>query len=155
MPVLRYFAYVGGVLVALLLVASWIWPAEPNVSAAQTVSTESSPEQVIRIQSARRWPEKIVFDTNQPTIVPPPALVVANSPPPPPPGMSASTPLDARAQLKPASQPVKRQARARHPTARPDYNGWHDPWRDPWQNSGRHSNAFASAGPPSWSFGRW
>ena len=163
MPVFRYFAYVGCVLVALLLVANWIWPAETktadsNAPSPQAVAAESPFEQTIRIQSARRWPEKIVFDTSQPTIVPPPAPHVAAAPPPPAPVVAANSPLDARAQLKPAP-PAKRQARARHPASRPDFynprpDGWHDPWRDPWR---QHSNAFALAGPtgPSWQFGRW
>ena len=164
MPVLRYFAYVGCVLAALLLAANWIWPAEPRTSdpntsdpkasSPQAVVDESPFERTIRIQSARRWPEKIVFDTNQPTIVPPPAPIVASPPPPPAPIVAAdSSLLDAHAQVKPATPTVKRHARARRPS-RPDFynqrpDGWHDPWRYP--------NAFASAGPmtPSWSFGRW
>jgi hypothetical protein len=135
-----------------LFAASWIWPTGPDVPPAQTVSAESSPEQTIRIQSAHRWPEKVVFDTNQPTIVPPPAPRVASPPPPPAPVVAANSLLDAPAQAKPAAPPVKRHARVRRPVSRPDYynqrpDGWHDPWRYP--------NAFASAGPPSWSFGRW
>jgi len=166
-PVIRYFAYVGCVLVVLLLAANWIWPAEtktadPNAPSPQAVAAESPFEQTIRIQSTRRWPEKIVFDTNRPTIVLPPAPHVTSLPPPPPPApvVADNSPLDARAQLKPVAPPAKqRHARARHPASRPDFfnphpDGWHDPWRDPWR---QHSNAFASAGPmgPSWQFGRW
>jgi len=151
---------VGCVLVALLLAANWIWPDEPKAPPTQAASTESPFEQTIRIQSARRWPEKIVFDTNQPTIVPPPAPRVASLPPPPPPApvVADNSPLDARAQLKPLAPTAKqRHARERHPASPPDFfnqrpDGWHDPWRDPWR---QHSNAFASAGSPSWPFGRW
>jgi hypothetical protein len=143
----------GCVLVGLLFAVNWIWPAEHEAPAAQAVPAESPPEQTIRIQSARRWPEKIVFDTNQPTIVPPPGPALASPPPPAPPVVAANnSPLEARAQLKPAPAPAKRHARVRRPASRPD-DPWHDPWHDPW----RHPNAFASAGPmvPSWSFGRW
>jgi len=148
---------VGGVLVALLFAASWIWPSESTAPTAEVVSAAESPfEQTIRIQSARRWPEKVVFDTNQPTIVPPSGPSVASAPPPPLPAIAANnSPLDAHAQLKPAPPPAKKQARARRPVSRPDYHnqqpdGWQDPWRHP-------NNAFAFAGPtaPSWSFGRW
>lgn len=164
MPLLRYFVYVGCVLVALLFAANWMWPADPDAPSAQPASAESPVEQTIRIQSARRWPDKIVFDTSQPTIVPPPAPSVASVPPPAP-VVAANAPLDPRPEIKPAV-PLKRQARARHRNSRPDYyrpEGWsqpwrgpaHDPWHDPSHDPWRH--AFASAGPmaPSWSFGRW
>jgi hypothetical protein len=126
-----------------------MWPTEPKAP-SQAASAESPVEQTIRIQSAQRWPEKVVFDTNQPTIVPPPAAVVASVPPPAP-VVAANSPLDARAEIKPAAQPApprKRQAKARHRNSRPD--AWHDNWRQ--------GDTFASAGPtmaPSWPFGRW
>ena len=155
MPILRYFVYIGCVLVALLFAANWIWPTEPRAP-VQAVSAEPPFEQTIRIQSARRWPDKIVFDTNQPTIVPPPAPVAAVSVPPPAPVVAANSPLDARAEIKPAVQPApppKRQARARRHRSQPDNSrpdAWHDNWRQP--------DTVASAGPtmaPSWPFGRW
>jgi hypothetical protein len=139
----------GCVLVALLFAANWIWPGEPKVP-LQAVAAESPVEQTIRIQSAQRWPEKVVFDTNLPTIVPP---VAAASAPPPAPVVAANSPLDARAELKPAVQPApppKRQAKARRHHSRPDpYNSRPD--------TGRRPEAFAFAGPmaPSWPFGRW
>lgn len=75
MPVLRYFLYVGGALLALLLVVNSVIPAAPvdqqNVASA-TVADQPS----LRIRSDHKWPERIVFDTNQPTIVPPPATKV-------------------------------------------------------------------------------
>jgi hypothetical protein len=139
----------------MLFAANWIWPSEPKAP-RQAASVESPVEQTIRIQSERRWPDKIVFDTNQPTIVPPPAPIVAAIAPPPPPVVAANSPLDARAELKPAAQPVpppKRQAKVRHHNnARPD-----NPRPDTWQPNAWRPNIFASAGPqaPSWPFGRW
>jgi hypothetical protein len=127
----------------MLFAADWIWPGDPKAP-SQAVSTESPVEQTIRIQSAQRWPDKVVFDTSQPTIVPPPAPVAAVSAPSPAPVVATNSPLDARAELKPAVQPPpKRQARARRHNSRPDT------WRRP--------EAFAFAGPmaPSWPFGRW
>lgn len=144
MPVLRYFVSVGCALLALLLFASWYWSGEPNAP-TQQAAAESPVEQTIRIQSARRWPDKIVFDTTQPTIVPSPTPVII-APQPSAPVVAANSPLDARAEAKPAAQPAppaKRHAKVRHRAPRPDYFG-----RQP---------AFASANPmaPSWPFGNW
>jgi hypothetical protein len=148
--------FVGCLLVTMLLAANWIWPSESKAP-LQAVSAESPFEQTIRIQSARRWPDRIVFDTNQPTIVPPPAPVAAASAPAPAPVVASNSPLDARAEIKPTvppAPPPKRQAKVRRRHSQPDnYNsrpdGWHDTWRQP--------DTFASATPmaPSWSFGRW
>ena len=149
MPFLRYLVSVGGVLIVLLFAANWIWPSAPPVPAQQP-STESAVEKSIRIRSARRWPDKIDFDTTQPTIVPPPP-VVAEAPPAPPapaPVVAENSPLDARAEVKPAAKPApKRQARTRHHN---NYYAQPQPQPDFW---GRPPT-FASAG-PSWSFGRW
>jgi hypothetical protein len=140
-PLLRYFLSVGGLLLAVLFLAGWLWPADP-IAPVQQASAESPFEQTIRIQSARRWPDKIQFDTTQPTIVPPPAPVVIASPAP---TAAASSPLDARAEVKPVVQPApppKRQAKVRHRNPRP--NSWEPP------------STFASANQtaPSWPF-RW
>lgn len=146
MPVLRYFAYVGCLLVALLFAADWYWPGESKLS-AQQASAESPVEQTIRIQSERRWPDKIEFDTTQPTIIPSPTPVIISSPAPAAaPVVAANSPLDARAEVKPAARPAppKRQAKVRHRTPRQDYYYERRP-------------AYASASPtsPFWSFGSW
>jgi hypothetical protein len=63
MPVLRYFLFVGGGLLALLLGANALLPQAPAVS-----SLASSVEfPTIRIHSDRKWPQRVVFDTSQPT----------------------------------------------------------------------------------------
>jgi hypothetical protein len=69
MPVLRYFLFVGGALLALLLAAGAYVPKESVVTAADAVATAENP--TLRIRSDRKWPERIVFDTSIPTIVPP------------------------------------------------------------------------------------
>jgi hypothetical protein len=66
-PVARYFIFVGGTLAALLLIAGWCLPTPPAMFAKQLVIDRS----IIRIKSARKWPEKVVLDTSQPTIRPP------------------------------------------------------------------------------------
>ena len=65
MPLARYFFYVGGVLLALLFVLDAYFPNAPVAERANA----NLP--VIRIHSERRWPERIVFDTSLPTIIPP------------------------------------------------------------------------------------
>ncbi len=67
MPIARYFIIVGGTLAALLLIAGWCLPTPPAMFANQLVIDRS----VIRIKSARKWPEKVVLDTGQPIITPP------------------------------------------------------------------------------------
>jgi hypothetical protein len=67
MPLVRYFVFVGGALLALLFVADAYAPKLPVVSATEIASTENP---TLRIRSDRKWPERIVFDTSIPTIVP-------------------------------------------------------------------------------------
>ena len=67
MPIARYFLIVGGTLAALLLIAGWCLPTPPAMFANQLAIDRS----IIRIKSARKWPEKVVLDTSQPTITPP------------------------------------------------------------------------------------
>jgi hypothetical protein len=64
MPLLRYFVFVGGALLVLLLVSDAFFPKMPDEVRAD------SELPVIRIHSDRKWPERVVFDTNQPTILP-------------------------------------------------------------------------------------
>jgi hypothetical protein len=66
MPVLRYFLFVGGALLALLLGANALLPQAP--AAGSLASGADLP--TIRIHSDRKWPERVVFDTSQPTIAP-------------------------------------------------------------------------------------
>ncbi|MCP4616617.1 MAG: hypothetical protein GY844_09275 [Bradyrhizobium sp.] len=78
MPIFRYFAYVGGALLALLLVVNWYLPP-PNIEAAG----DSVDRSTIRIHSQRKWPSAVVFDTTAPTIAPPAATVAAAEAPKP------------------------------------------------------------------------
>jgi hypothetical protein len=63
-PIARYFTVVGIALVVLLWIADWCLPTLPAMFAKQLVIDRS----IIRIKSARKWPEKVVLDTSQPTI---------------------------------------------------------------------------------------
>jgi hypothetical protein len=77
MPVLRYFILVGGVLLALLFVADAYAPPQPVAAKADAVAAIENP--TLRIRSDRKWPQAIVFDTTQPTIVPPVLKAEANA----------------------------------------------------------------------------
>jgi hypothetical protein len=65
MPLTRYFFYVGGALLALLFIADAYLPKLPVAYWADKVSYN------IRIQAEQKWPERIVYDTSLPTIIPP------------------------------------------------------------------------------------
>ncbi|MHC2337900.1 hypothetical protein [Bradyrhizobium sp. USDA 4454] len=65
MPIIRYFVFVGALLLALLFAADRYLPAPVGRAAA------TDPDRtIIRIASARRLPDKIVFDTRPPSDVP-------------------------------------------------------------------------------------
>src|ERR1700761_7120689 len=86
MPLMRYFVFVGGALLALLLVANACLPALPATEARSTAAADLS---VIRIHSDTKWPERVVFDTSRPTIVPA-APVLAEAAPAPQPAKAAA-----------------------------------------------------------------
>ena len=64
MPLRRYFSYVGGVLLTALFILDAWFPKPPVVERAPP----NLP--IIRIHSDRKWPERVVYDTNLQTIVP-------------------------------------------------------------------------------------
>jgi hypothetical protein len=64
MPLARYCSFVGGVLLALLFILDACFPKFPVAAKAKVYPP------VIRIYSDRKWPERIVYDTSLPTIVP-------------------------------------------------------------------------------------
>ena len=79
MPIGRYMAWVGTALLALLFATNWFLPQ----SLAEPVGDEIN-RPVIRIASMQQPPERIVIDTNLPTIVPPatPSADAATDEPP-------------------------------------------------------------------------
>jgi hypothetical protein len=99
MPVARYFFFVGGVLLALLFVVGSYAPQPPVVTAANT----DSDKPFIRINSERKWPEAVVFDTSHPPVVAAPAITVAANVPAPAPAISANARVrEAYAQFQPS-----------------------------------------------------
>jgi hypothetical protein len=104
-PIARYFVVVGSVLAVLLLITGWSLPEPPE-------SFPDRPEIIdraaIRIRSARKWPEKVVLDTNQPTFslpfieAPPPQQLVEHLPD----EMADQTSVDPLAKPKPQARPI-------------------------------------------------
>jgi hypothetical protein len=112
MPLARYFCFVGGVLLALLFILDACLPKMPVVHVA-------GPDfPVIRIHSDRKWPERIVYNTSLPTIIPA-RIANLDSAPAPVADIAAKAPVrEAFAQLQPPdadqlrpSDPRKREPR--------------------------------------------
>jgi hypothetical protein len=102
MPLARYFLFVGGTLLALLLMLNVYLPAPVDTAAASGVQRP-----VVRIHSDRKLPERIVIDTSIPTIVPSPVIAAVQAKAPA---------LDALAQAAPSDlqtvAPAKPEAKA-------------------------------------------
>src|SRR6516165_7359839 len=64
MPLARYFLWISGALLAVLLIANWSLPGLPGAE-----RTSVNPP-LVRIQSEQKWPERIVYDTSREAIVP-------------------------------------------------------------------------------------
>ncbi|WGD55992.1 hypothetical protein QA641_20100 [Bradyrhizobium sp. CB1650] len=99
MPMLRYFMFVGGALLALLMVANLVWPAPPATSG---IASASNDPPLIRIRSDRHLPERVVLDTGKPTIAAP-AVQTA----------SVAAPQPAQANGSPVLNEMSAKARVR------------------------------------------
>ncbi|WFU76280.1 MULTISPECIES: hypothetical protein [unclassified Bradyrhizobium] len=134
MPIFRYFVYVGGALLALLLAVSYMAPAAP---VAQAVATASNDQPLIRIRSDRHLPERVVLDTTQPTIAAPVVKTAVAAPQPPDAASAAAlAEMSAKARVRetfaqftPGSKPdaAKKPAQPKRKVARahpaPQYYG--------------------------------
>jgi hypothetical protein len=109
MPVVRYFLYVGGALLALLFVVDTLVPRDVEVAINSAPAVERP---IVRIHSNQKLPERVVYDTSLPTIVPPTAKVqVAVASP-----SAQSRVRDTFAQFVPeAKQPAPQVAAAEPP----------------------------------------
>jgi hypothetical protein len=94
MPVARYFLFVGGVLLALLVAIDALVPQQAVVASQAAPSVNKT---VVRIRSDQKLPERVVYDTSLPTIVPPPSMMAKAVAPPAPP---ASPLADSTAQAR-------------------------------------------------------
>jgi hypothetical protein len=68
MPIARYFLFVGGVLLALLVAIDAFAPQQAVVVSQAAPSIDKT---VVRIRSDQKLPERVVYDTSLPTVVPP------------------------------------------------------------------------------------
>jgi hypothetical protein len=79
MPVARYFLFVGGVLLALILAIDAFFPQQAVVASQAVPSVDKT---VVRIRSDQKPPERVVYDTSLPTIVPPATTAQVTATPP-------------------------------------------------------------------------
>ena len=68
MPLGRYFLIVGSALIALFFLTDAYLPQSAGSSFGRESRVDKS---IIRLSSAHKWPEKVVYDTTLPTLVPP------------------------------------------------------------------------------------
>jgi hypothetical protein len=68
MPLLRYFGWVGSLLLAALVVTNWCMskPGAPASDADIPLNQKIN----IRIHTDKKWPERVVFDTTRSTLAP-------------------------------------------------------------------------------------
>lgn len=121
MPVARYFLFVGGVLLALLMAISAFVPEQTVVANQAAPSVDKT---VVRIRSDQKPPERVVYDTSLPTIVPPAVVTQAAVAPsavaaPPADAIAQASVRDTYAQLVPEAkkpEPRKRKAVRNRPS---------------------------------------
>src|SRR5690242_2869046 len=90
MPVARYFLFVGAALLALLFALDAFVPQQAAVANNAAPSIDKT---VVRIHSDQKLPERVVYDTSLPTIVPPAAKTQIAAAP-------VAPPADATAQVR-------------------------------------------------------
>jgi hypothetical protein len=66
-PFARYFVFVGGALMALLIAFDLF---SPKAAADIGIQSGNVDKSIVRIKSEQKWPERIVFDTTRPTVAP-------------------------------------------------------------------------------------
>ena len=101
MPLARYFFFVGGVLLALLFISDWVLPSLPMTDSADLGIDKS----FLRINSDRKWPERVAFDTSVPPIAPVQTATTEEAVTPPASDAAADISAKARdafAQLEPS-----------------------------------------------------
>ena len=64
-PIGRYFAVVGSLLLAMLFIADWLLAKDQTQSDAGGKADKPT----IALRSDQRWPERVVFDTSAPIVV--------------------------------------------------------------------------------------
>jgi hypothetical protein len=96
----------------MLFIADWYLPSTSSQTFFREAQVDKS---IIRIKSAHKWPEAIVFDTSLATIVPPPLPVLAEAP-------VINQPREALAQLNsplPKASEYRAPVRVKRKVAKP------------------------------------
>ena len=118
MPLGRYFLFVGSLLVGLLIFANGYLQSSSTQISRNAHDVDKS---IIRIQSARQVPERIIFDTTQPVFSPPKIgvrqIAINGS------CTEKSSPREALALMKNDQQDRQRQAHWCNTTAQRDHPG--------------------------------
>jgi hypothetical protein len=94
-PLLRYFVVVAGALLAMLAFVDWFFPSPPPMPGNESSVDRST----LRIQSERKWPQKVEFDTAMQPFIAPTAP-------------AAATAVDAMAAVRPEKRPLDALAKA-------------------------------------------
>ena len=118
MPVARYLLFVGGMLLALLFALDAFAPQQTVVAGNAAPSINKT---VVRIRSDQKLPERVVYDTTLPTIVPPAAVTqVAAAPAAPAADVGAQAQVrDTFAQFVPAeAKKLEKQPESQAPRKR-------------------------------------
>ena len=97
MPVARYFLFMGAVLLALMLAIDALVPQQAIVASQAGPSVNKT---VVRIRSDQKLPERVVYDTSLPTIVPPPVVTAQATTPVVAPATAASADAAAQARVR-------------------------------------------------------
>jgi hypothetical protein len=129
MPLVRYFVFVGGTLLGLLLLADWYFPASTSI--ANAVADNDIDRSIIRIHSSHKWPAAIQMDTSAPMPAAAPVVAEAIAPNAPaehvrqayafePPPQKA--PEKIRRRVKP--RPLSRDNSQHFANYQPESRGW-------------------------------
>ena len=113
MPVARYLLFVGGMLLALLFALDAFAPQQTVVAGNAAPSINKT---VVRIRSDQKLPERVVYDTSLPTIVPPAAATQIAAAPAADVGAQAQV-RDTFAQFVPAEAKKFESSLSRKPRA--------------------------------------
>jgi hypothetical protein len=97
MPVARYFLFVGGALLALLFLIDGYVPSQAVVASHAAPSIDRN---VVRIRSDQKLPERVVYDTSLPTIVPPVSKFQVAAAPQPPVATDVTAQITAQARVR-------------------------------------------------------
>jgi hypothetical protein len=118
MPLVRYFVFVGGMLLGLLFLADWYFPT----STAATATAENDVDRsVIRIHSSHKWPAAVQMDTRAPMPAAAAVMAEATAPEPPAPRVREAYAFEPA----PEKAPEKPRRRAKPSRSLSRENGQH------------------------------